>query len=678
MKNTEIAEIIINNSSRQLSKVFHYRIPKEMIPDLKVGHVVNVPFGKANKNTLGYVAGFVNDSPFEELKYINEIILKDETGIKPELFSLAVRMSNKYMCNISDCMKQMLPPAGKTKLAKDNKEKNPLRDKVFERTNPFIPNQQQEEVIEIISESIINKENQRFLLHGITGSGKTEVYLQLIAKVIEQNRQAIVLVPEISLTPQMIQRFVGRFGDNVAVLHSRLSDGERKDQWYRIREGKVKVVVGARSAIFAPFSNPGIIIIDEEHEHTYKSEKTPRYHAKEIAFERSNLENCIVVLGSATPSIETYYSALQGDLVLLKLSERANKKELPRVDIVDMRNEMEQGNKSIFSSSLYNRLKSNLENKQQTILFLNRRGYSSFVLCRNCGYVPRCGKCSISLTYHMHGERLTCHYCGYSRNNFDLCPKCQSKYIRHFGAGTQKIEDEVKRLFPYASVLRMDMDTTAKKNAHEEILSRFRDENIDILIGTQMIAKGHDFPNVTLVGVISADMMLNLEDFRSTEKTFQLLTQVAGRAGRAEKEGRVIIQTYELDNFSIQTAKSQNYDEFYRQEIILREQLRYPPFCDIVSVLISGKDLEKVKQYSKELEDKIKKEIPENRKDVEFYCPVPAPVSKINNRYRWRIIVKCNIDDGIRTILKGVTDSIQAECGKWCTVSTDVNPVSFM
>jgi len=674
----EIAEIIINNSSRQLSRVFHYRIPEDLIGEIRIGHVVHVPFGKANKNTLGYVVGMVDHSSYEELKYIEDIVFKDELAIKSELIILASWMAEEYMCSISDCMKQMLPPAGQTKLSKDKKDKNPLKDKNYERTTPFIPNEQQKVVIQTIASSIEAEKPETFLIHGVTGSGKTEVYLQLISKVLEQGKEAIVLVPEISLTPQMIERFVGRFGDKVAVLHSRLSDGERKDQWYRIKEGRVKVVVGARSAIFAPFTNLGIIIIDEEHEHTYKSEKTPRFHARDVAYKRSELEKCTVVLGSATPSVETYYSALKGDIVLLKMTERANKKELPRVDIIDMREEMNLGNRSIFSRDLYNAIKSNIENKSQTILFLNRRGYSSFILCRNCGYVPRCNNCSISLTYHIKGERLICHYCGHCRPNIHICPKCQSKHIRHFGAGTQRVEDEIKKEFPNATVLRMDMDTTSKKNSHEEILGKFRNENVDILIGTQMIAKGHDFPNVTLVGVISADMMLNIEDFRSTEKTFQLLTQVAGRAGRAEKEGKVIIQTYEIDNFSIQSAKSQNYGEFYRQEIILREQLRYPPFRDIVSIMISGNELDRVKQYSNELEERIRKVVPESREDVELFCTVPAPVSKINNRYRWRIIVKCFIDDEIREIMKEVSMALQADCARWCIVSVDVNPISFM
>lgn len=670
----KIAKIVINNSSRQLNKVFHYRVPEDMIGQIRVGHIVNVPFGNGNVNTLGFVVGFVDESPFEELKSIKEIVLL----IKNELISLAEWMSEQYMCSIASCMKQMLPPAGKTKLSKEEKDKNPLRGKNIEKTTPFVPNKEQEAVIMRIAESIDTEMPEAFLIHGVTGSGKTEVYLQLISKIIEKGKQAIVLVPEISLTPQMIQRFVGRFGNQVAVLHSRLSGGERKDQWYRIKEGSVTVVVGARSAVFAPFQNLGLIIIDEEHEHTYKSEMNPKFHARDIAFKRSELEKCMVVLGSATPSIETYYEALNGRIELLKMSKRANKLELPRVDIIDMREEMNQGNRSILSRELYNAIKNNIENKEQTILFLNRRGYSSFVLCRNCGYVPRCKNCSISLTYHIKGARLICHYCGHCRPNIQICPKCQSKHIRHFGAGTQRVEDEIKNAFPNASVLRMDMDTTSKKNAHEEILNRFRNDSIDILIGTQMIAKGHDFPNVTLVGVISADMMLNLEDFRSTERTFQLLTQVAGRAGRAKKAGRVIIQTYEVDNFSIQSAKTQNYINFYKQEITLRAQLRYPPFCDIVSVIISGKELEKVKQYSKELEEGIKKAVPENRNDVEFYCTVPAPVSKINNRYRWRIIMKCSMDAEIRSILQKVTDDMQAECSKWCNVSLDVNPVSFM
>lgn len=673
----KIAEVIINNSVRQTGKIFHYLIPENLSCDIKAGQVVTVPFGKSNRATKGFVVSFAGESEFDGLKYISSIEAEDSL-IKSQLVDLAFWMGRRYMCNTSDCLRLMIPPAGRLKLAKGKKERNPLKDKLYETTFPFNPNRHQKNVIEQISPYIENKKQGRFLLHGVTGSGKTEVYLQLIQKVLEQGRQAIVLVPEISLTPQMIQRFVGRFGNLVAVLHSRLSDGERRDQWYRIKEGTASVVVGARSAVFAPFDNPGIIIIDEEHEHTYKSEKTPKYHAIEVAAKRCELENCVLVLGSATPSVETYYSALKGKLNLAQMPERANKSALPKVEIVDMRVELEEGNKAVFSRALHTAIKENLKNNNQTMLFLNRRGYSSFVLCRKCGYVAKCKNCSISLTYHMKGDRLLCHYCGYARGSFESCPVCKSEQIRHFGIGTQRLEEEVRKHFPEASVIRMDMDTTTRKNSHEEILKKFKDENINILIGTQMIAKGHDFPNVTLVGVITADMMLNMEDFRSTEKTFQLLTQVAGRAGRAEKEGKVILQTYEVDNFSIEKAKKQDYEGFYKQEIIIRKELGYPPFRDIAVVLLSGTDESIVLKIASEMETVIRKEIDGIDKEAEVLKAVPAPVSRIKNRYRWRIIIKCKADSRLREKLNEVMLRESKRFEKGCSISIDINPMNML
>lgn len=676
----KIAEIIINSTAKQLNKVFHYTIPEDIIEQVKPGQLVEVPFGSSNKAKLGYVIGLVDTSPYEELKAVKSIVLDGSVKINKHMMELATWMAAQYMCNTSDCIKLMTPPVGgKSSMKKPTKDKNPIAGKAIQSSVAFKPNAEQQNAIEKISEAINKSKNKTFLLHGITGSGKTEVYLQVIANTIEQGKQAIVLVPEISLTPQMIQRFTGRFGENVAVLHSRLSEGERKDQWYRIKEGTVNVVVGARSAIFAPFDKLGVIIIDEEHEASYKSEKTPKYSAKEVAEKRGHLEKCAVVFGSATPSTETYYNSTNGEIELLELTERAIKKaSLPTVSIIDMRTELQEGNRSIFSKELFSAIKKNLEEGNQTILFLNRRGYSSFILCRNCGFVAKCKNCSISMTYHSKIDRLVCHHCGYARPNVKKCPMCDSEYIRHFGVGTQRIEEEVMKNFSDARVIRMDMDTTSKKNSHEEILEKFRTGEADILIGTQMIAKGHDFPDVTLVGVISADTMLNIEDFRANERTFQLLTQVAGRAGRAEKEGKVIIQTYAPDSFSILSAKEQNYKEFYNQEIRLRKLLRYPPFCDMVTVILSGKENEKVKEFSIELESKIRSAFPKERDDVQFIATTSAPIARINNKYRWRIIIKCNMDDEIRTILKQVTKSLEQECARWCSVSLDVNPNSFM
>ncbi len=677
----KIAEVIINSSARQVGRVFHYIIPDNMMNRIKIGQLVSVPFGKSNKETKGFVMGIIENSEFADLKSIKNILV-EESLFKEELIELAFSMSSKYMCSISECLRIMLPPLGRLETKEVLKDllkyKDPLANNDIVRTAAFEPNKFQKQAIEEITALINKGRPAEVLIHGVTGSGKTEVYLQLISRALDQGKQAIALVPEISLTPQMIQRFVGRFGQEVAILHSRLSDGERSNQWYKIKQGMVKVVVGARSAIFAPFEKLGLIIIDEEHEHTYKSEKTPKYHAREVALKRCEFENCVLVLGSATPSVETYHKALDGKIDFIELPERANSNKLPNVEIVDMRRELEAGNKSIFSRSLYKAIKENLEYSNQTILFLNKRGYSSFILCRNCGYVPRCRYCNISLTYHLHGNRLVCHYCGYTRANYKTCPSCSSEYIRHFGVGTQKLEEEVNKYFPDASVLRMDLDTTSRKNSHEQILKKFRDENVNILIGTQMIAKGHDFPNVTLVGVISADLMLNMEDFRSTEKTFQLLTQVAGRAGRAKKEGKVVIQTYEVDNFSILTAKDHDYVKFYNQEIILRKELNYPPFCDIVSVLVTGEDEVKVKEVSGEVESTIRRELNGYEDGLLILNAVPAPISRIKNRFRWRIIIKCSMNDELREKLNVMFQQESKRVEKWCNIGVDVNPLSML
>lgn len=559
-------------------------------------------------------------------------------------------------------------------------DRSPINTNQYTRTTALTPNSFQGKAIKEISESIDQNKHAEYLIHGVTGSGKTEVYLQIISKVVEKNKQAIVLVPEISLTPQMIERFIGRFGDRVAIIHSKLSDGERRDQWYKIKEGKVDLVVGVRSAIFAPFENLGIIIIDEEHENTYKSEKSPRYHTKEVARKRCELENCVLVLGSATPSIETYYETLNKKINLIELPQRANKSMLPDVKIVDMRDEIDRGNKSIFSEALYKEISENIKRNEQTILFLNRRGYSNFVLCRKCGFVVKCNHCNVSLTYHINSDKLVCHYCGATKENYKNCPKCKSTYIKHFGIGTQKLEEEVKKAFEGVSVVRMDMDTTSKKDAHEQILKKFKNENINILIGTQMIAKGHDFPNVTLVGVISADLTLNLEDFRANEKTFQLLTQVAGRAGRANKPGRVIIQTYNGDHFSIQSSKTQDYLEFYKKEIILRSELKYPPYTDVISIMFNGIKDENVKNAAFETERMLRKELEKYQRNMIIFKPSPAPISKIKNRYRWRIIIKCKIDEKIKELIRIVFENKVLKELKLHNVNIgiDINPVSML
>ncbi|CCQ96054.1 Primosomal protein N' [[Clostridium] ultunense Esp] len=498
--------------------------------------------------------------------------------------------------------------------------------------------------VDTILESINNGEkNNKFLIHGVTGSGKTEIYLQLVEEMIKRGKETIVLVPEIALTPQTIHRFVGRFGDNVALLHSKLSFGERFDQWRKVKEGKVKIVVGARSAIFAPFTNLGLIIIDEEHESTYKSSMNPKYDTIEVAEKRCEQLGAFLVQGSATPSIESYYRSRKGDTKLLNLKKRVKDKKLPEVKIVDMREELKLGNKSIFSKELYEAIDENLKVGNQTILFLNRRGYSTFVSCRQCGYVVKCSECSISMTYHLGDNKLKCHYCGLAINPPKICPVCRSKYIKYFGIGTEKVEEFTRKFFPKAVVKRMDMDTTSRKGSHESILNKMKDEKIDILIGTQMVAKGLDFKNVTLVGIIAADTSLNLPDFRSSERTFQLITQVAGRAGRGDLEGKVVVQTYNPDHYSIQYAKDHDYLAFYNKEILLRKEFNYPPFVNLISIVIYGEDNMHVGMITRKIYNLLIENIEDSGlKDLKdsIVGPFPAPLEKIKKNYRYQIIIK--------------------------------------
>lgn len=499
------------------------------------------------------------------------------------------------------------------------------------------------------------KTSKTFLLHGVTGSGKTEVFMRSIQHAVDNNKSALVLVPEISLTPQMVSRFLARFGERIAVFHSRLSQGERYDQWKRIKNGEADIVIGARSAVFAPLKNIGIIIMDEEHSDTYKSEMSPRYQTKEVVQYRAQCHGSVVLLASATPSVESYYKARTGQYELIEMKKRYNKSTLPEISIADMRGELAGGNRSMFSAQLIKEIKTNLENKEQTILLMNRRGFSTFVSCRSCGYVAECPNCSISLTYHKYENNLKCHYCGHTQNNYVRCPVCGSPYIRYFGGGTQRVEEEVNRLFPDATTIRMDVDTTSKKQGHEKILQRFENENIDILIGTQMVAKGLDFENVTLVGVVSADTMLHINDFRSAERTFDILEQVCGRAGRGKKRGRAIIQTYSPENEAITLAKEHDYKGFYKTEINERKMMWYPPFSMIIAILFSGDNDEKVGEASrfflKAMGDLS--EIPQN---IQVLGPIPSALSKIKNKYRWQLLIKCSDDNELNNILKNAAD----------------------
>lgn len=558
-------------------------------------------------------------------------------------------------------------------------ERNPLLGRNCEKTSSLNLTEEQKNAYNSVEETINKNEYKQFLLYGVTGSGKTEVYLQLIEKVLKIGKNAIVLVPEISLTPQMLDRFISRFGkSDIAILHSKLSIGERHDEWERIREKKARIVIGARSAIFAPIENIGIIIIDEEHDSSYKSETNPRYNAKEIAKILAKENKAPLLLGSATPDINTFYNATNEDeegntkIQLLTLTKRANQSSLPKVEIIDLKQELANGNRSMLSMELYNSIEENIKQKRQTILFLNRRGYSTFIMCRNCGYTVKCPNCNISMTYHSYEKKLKCHYCSYEENLVTICPECHSDKIRYFGTGTQKLEQEINKQFPNASTIRMDIDTVTKKNSHEEILNKFKNENIDILIGTQMVVKGHHFPNVTLVGVIAADSSLNIDDYRANERTFQILTQVAGRAGRENLPGKVIIQTYNPDNFSIICAQKQNYEMFYETEIALRKQLKYPPFCDIILISFNGLNEYNIKNISNEMYKELLEKL--NQKEFKIFKPMPSPIDKIQNRYRWRIIIKGNIAVEANEILNQTLKEIYSKNIKDIRISIDVNP----
>ncbi len=547
----------------------------------------------------------------------------------------------------------------------------------YEKTTAYTPTEEQKAVIEHLYSAIDNEHKERILLRGVTGSGKTEVFLQAIERVMEKGKNAIMLVPEISLTPQMVGRFVGRFGNRVAVIHSALSQGERFDQWNKIKKGEVRVVVGARSAIFSPMDNIGIIILDEEHENSYKSETTPRYHAIDVAEKIADDENAILLLASATPSVTEYYKAKNNEYTLFEMTKRYNESAMPRVDIVDMRGELfNNKNHSPISLKLQWEIKKNLDNGEKTILFLNRRGYSTFVSCRECGEVINCPDCSIAMTYHKKKDSLSCHYCGYTMQNVSECPSCGSKYVRYFGTGTQKIEEELKRLFPNAGVLRMDTDTTSQKGGHERILDEFRKEGADILLGTQMVTKGLDFHEVTLVGVLAADTSLAVDDFRANERSFSLFTQVCGRAGRGERSGRAVIQTYQPYNATIKYAKTHDYTAFYENEIIQRKRLNYPPFCDIIYIMVTGEDETEVSSCTAEIAQRIKEYMSQNSDIYSILGPGAAPIEKIRNNYRYRILIKCKSQGGVEKLLREIYENHE-KSQKKVFLSIDTNPVNM-
>jgi primosomal protein N' (replication factor Y) len=727
-----VAHVLVELGAKTIDKTFTYIIPDNMIERAKIGVRVLVSFGKKQVN--GFILGLSEYSSSEyELKEIIDII-DDKPVLNDELLELGKYISDKTLCYLIEAYQTMLPLALKAKYGKNINIKqeiyielniNPndinkyklskssieiinllLKNKVMlkkdltkvsissvntllsksiikevsqevYRTIPFNKNNYEKVTLNDDQKKVVNQvknsfnKSETFLLYGVTGSGKTEVYMELVDEVIRQGKQAIILVPEISLTPQMVSRFKNRFDNKVAILHSGLSDGEKYDEWRKIERNEVSIAIGARSAIFAPFNNIGIIVIDEEHATTYKQENHPRYNTIDIAIWRSNYHHAPVLLGSATPSLESFARAQKGVYKLLEMPNRINNKSLPKIDIIDMKEEVKKGNRH-FSSLLFDKINDKLKKNEQVILLLNRRGYSPIISCRNCGYTAKCPNCDISLTYHKYSNTLRCHYCGYGNKMLDTCPSCHGKDITTLGMGTEKIEEELNKLFPSSKVIRMDIDTTTKKGSHAKILDDFRQGKYNILLGTQMIAKGLDFPNVTLVGVLNGDTSLNIPDFRSGERTFQLLSQVAGRAGRKDLEGEVVIQTYNPEHYSIECTKHHDYVGFYNQEMLIRKKLKYPPYFFITLVRILSKDYNLGIEESKKVSDYLKNKIGD--KSI-ILGPSTANLYKVNNIYRFQCIIKYKEQGDISIALKELIDHYRNN--PKINIEVDIDPIKI-
>lgn len=721
-----IVSVLVEISINKKEKTFDYNVPKELRKKIKRGIRVTIPFGK--RILEGFVIDIKKESNFELKDIIN--IVDDTPILNFELLNLGKEISKMNVCSLISVYQTMLPKAykasSKTNMKIKTKKyidiKNKKEVKKFLKTSKFkkqnellekllkegamlkkdfssytvktlidkdLINEFEEEVYRINNDAKIekfkklNEEQKRcvkeietskekiILLNGVTGSGKTEIYINLINKVINKGKEVIMLVPEISLTPQIINRFKVHFSDKIAVFHSGLSDAEKFDEYRKILRKEVKIVIGARSAVFVPFTNIGLIVIDEEHSQTYKQDHNPRYNALDVAIKRAEYHNAKLLLGSATPSIESYARSKKGYYKLVKLSKRANNATLPIVTIVNMGEEIRKGN-NIFSKDLLLAIEDRLNKKEQIMLLLNKRGYSSYLMCQNCGEVYKCPNCDITLTYHKTSGMNRCHYCGYASVNTGICPSCKSENISSFGLGTEKVEEKIHEIFKNVKTLRMDIDTTSKKGAHEKIIKAFSNCEADILIGTQMISKGLDFPNVTLVGIINADTILNLPDFRSNEKTYQLISQTSGRAGRGSIPGRVIIQTYNPDNLAIVFAKNHDYESFYNKEIKIRKKLMYPPYFFLASLLISGKDFNETLNEAKKIGIYLRKKA---SKFMIILGPTVSSISKINNIYRFQIIIKYK--DKIRTINTLNNLQITIENNKKINLDIDINPINL-
>lgn len=664
------ASVIVDISHENVDRIFEYRIPAELAAEVRVGTQVSIPFGAGNRIRKGYVVDISDKSEYEQsrLKEIAGVVSKSITA-GSQLIQLAWWMKEQYGSTMNQALKTVLPVKRQIKSRNKQVVQSVLQEAVTLTREKVILNPGQQQIVDAFDHDLAAEIHFPYLIHGITGSGKTEVYMEMIDRILNRKQQVIVLIPEISLTYQTVMRFYRRYGDRVCVMHSRLSAGERYDQFERAKKGETDIMIGPRSALFTPFSKLGLIIIDEEHEGAYKSEVTPRYHAREVAEKLAGMNQACLVMGSATPSVEAYTMAREGRYRLFTLTARAGRgSQLARTEIIDLRKEMEAGNKSIFSRHLQELMAERLEKQEQVMLFMNRRGYSNFVSCRSCGEAVKCPHCDVSLTLHNRNQ-LVCHYCGYSIPLPKQCPNCGSLYLAGFGIGTQKIEEMTRQMFPAARVLRMDMDTTAKKGGHEQILSAFAKREADILIGTQMIVKGHDFPGVTLVGILAADVSLYAPDYRCAERTFQLLVQAAGRAGRGSRPGIAVIQTYMPDHYSIQASAAQDYEAFYQKEMGYRRLMKYPPACHLLTIQVAGKDEAWLGIVAESLKELVLTEVPA---EGALIGPVPASVYKVNDIYRKILYIKHQNYDILIRIQRHLQDFWdQSEHSKTGTVQYD-------
>ncbi len=689
-------DVIVDNKSSYTDSFFTYACSFDEVQE---GQKVFVPFGKGDKVREAYVFR-VRDTLEKELKQLKCVeAVAPDVCLTKEMLDTALFMTRRYLCKTIDAVKCFTPAGSPSKRgskripyrelqselgAQAEQEKGkpePAAEKKEQAVNRIkCLTEEQTAAVAEFQPYLEQKKHGLFLLHGVTGSGKTEVYMRVIEECILRGRTAIMLVPEISLTKQIVERFFSRFGaENVAVLHSRLGLGERYDEWMRIRRGEVKIVIGARSAVFAPLTDIGAVILDEEHESSYKSDMSPKYDTMEIAIKRSKAYDGILIAGSATPSVSTYFRMEEGIYHIINMKERYNKVELPLVETVDMRSELVAGNRSIFSEALYREAGACLEAGKQVILFLNRRGYSTFLSCRECGYVMRCPECGIAMVYHKQENTAFCHYCGRKEPIPKTCPECGSKYIKYFGTGTEKLEEETARLFPTAKIARLDLDTVRHKGSADRIINAFQKGKTDILIGTQLVAKGLDFENVGLVGIISADVSLNIPDFRSSEKTFQLITQAAGRAGRGRERGRVIVQTYSPEHYAVRAAVFHNYEQFYRTEIKLRKMLGYPPYADLIQLMISAEAEEDALNGAALAELLLKQALGEDA-SRNLIGARPAPIGRALGRFRYQMILKCPKGQrpAYSRCIAVVQQKILENRKNKFSLHVDINPYSFM